>query len=228
VSAVAVRVAAAVLLLATAPLFALVGLGNWLTTRRVLFRQVRIGRGLRPFAVLKFQTMVDGAHRGSTVTVDRDPRVTRFGRVLRALKLDELPQLVNIVRGEMVFVGPRPLTPNEVDAIPREAAERIYGATPGLTGISAFAFADEERLLGNAADPRRTYFHDVLPRKVALELAYARRRTWWTDLVIVALTPLAPFSDGVRRFVLRRLVPGWEGVEGEGRLGSRMARGAGG
>lgn len=220
----AVRALAVAALVVTAPLFALLALVNWLATGRVLFRQVRVGRGLRPFVVLKFQTMVDGAQRGSTVTVDRDPRITSLGRALRLLKLDELPQLVNIARGEMGFVGPRPLTPNEVDAVPRRVAEQVYRGAPGLTGISAFAFADEERLLVAAADPRRAYFEDVLPRKMALELAYARRRTWRSDLAIAVLTPLAPFSAAVRRFVLRRLVPGWDGAADEPRVGPPAAR----
>ncbi|MDQ7858925.1 MAG: sugar transferase [Armatimonadota bacterium] len=207
----AVRALAAAALVVTAPLLIMLAVADWLATGHVLFRQVRLGRGLEPFVVFKFQTMVDGAHHGSTVTVDHDPRVTSLGRTLRLLKLDELPQLVNIVRGEMAFVGPRPLTPNEIEAVPRQVAEQVYRVAPGLTGISAFAFADEERLLVAAADPQRAYFEDVLPRKMALELAYARRRTWLSDLMIAALTPLAPFSAAVRRFALRRLVPDWDG-----------------
>jgi len=197
-----------------APILLLVAAANWIFTRRVLFRQVRLGRNLRPFVLLKFQTMVDGAEAASTVTVDGDPRITRFGRALRALKLDELPQLFNVLRGEMNLVGPRPLTPNEVDAIPRPLAAVVYRTTPGVTGISALTFTDEEQMLASSADPRRAYFEDVLPRKIALELAYANRRTWITDAVIVLCTPLAPFSPAVRRRVLRWLLPEWERLVG--------------
>jgi len=203
---------AVLLLLVAAPIFLLVAAANRILTGRVFFSQVRLGRDLRPFVLLKFQTMVDGAEAASTVTIGNDPRITSFGRVLRALKLDELPQLINVLRGEMSLVGPRPLTPNEVEAIPRSLAAMVYRATPGLTGISALAFADEERILASAADPTRAYFEDVLPRKIALELAYAHRRTRWTDCVIALCTPLAPFSSPVRRLVLRWLLPDWKGL----------------
>lgn len=206
------RLAAAVLLLLTAPLFLALAAANYMFTRRVFFRQTRLGRDLRPFALLKFQTMVDGAARGSTVTVKNDPRITPFGRVLRALKVDELPQLINVLRGDMHLVGPRPLTPNEVDAIPRALAEAVYRVEPGMTGISAIALADEEQILAASADPQRAYFEDVLPRKIALELAYVQRRTRLTDLMIVLATPLAPFVPSVRRGVLARLVPQWDGL----------------
>lgn len=206
---------AAVLLVAVLPLFLLLVAANRLLIGRVFFRQTRLGQGLRPFLLLKFQTMVDGADAGSTVTVARDSRIMPFGRVLRALKLDELPQLINILRGEMSLVGPRPLTPNEIDAVSRHLVAVVYRVRPGLTGISALAFADEERLLAHAADPERTYFEDVLPRKIALELAYVQRRTWVTDLIILLLTPLLSFFPSVRQRVLLRFVPECEGLVGK-------------
>lgn len=198
---------AAVLLLVTAPVAVVAAGLNWITTRRVFFTQTRIGRDLRPFAILKFQTMVDGAAGAGSVTVQGDRRITALGRVLRALKVDELPQLINVLRGDMSLVGPRPLTPNEVEAIPARLARQVYAARPGMTGIAALAFIDEERLLATASDPDAVYFQLVLPQKVALELAYAQRRTWWTDLAILALTPLAGFSGALRRVAVTRLVP---------------------
>ncbi len=201
---------AAALLAAASPLLLILGAVNLLLTGRLFFRQVRLGQDLRPFEFLKFQTMVEGAHRGSTVTTGDDRRITPYGRVLRRLKLDELPQLINVLRGEMALVGPRPLTPNEVAAMPRHLASVIYRAAPGITGISALAFANEERLLATAADPQRAYFEEILPRKVALELAYAGRRTRWTDALVLAVTPLAAFLPAVRRRVLVVLVPEWE------------------
>lgn len=213
---------AALMLLAASPLFLLIATANRLLIGRTFFRQSRLGRNLRPFALLKFQTMVDGADAGSTVTVAGDARITPFGRILRELKLDELPQLINILRGEMSLVGPRPLTPNEIDCMPRHLAAVVYRVAPGLTGISALAFADEERLLASAEDPERFYFEDVLPRKIALELAYAQRRTWVTDLVIICLTPLPPFLQGLRQRSLLRLVPEWEGLAGGTLPGSKL------
>jgi lipopolysaccharide/colanic/teichoic acid biosynthesis glycosyltransferase len=198
--------AAAAVLVVTAPVFAVLTLVNYATSGQPFFRQTRLGRGLRPFVLLKFQTMVGGAG-GSTVTVAGDARITPYGRVLRALKLDELPQFLNVLRGEMSLVGPRPLTPNEVAAVPAEVAAAVYRVRPGVTGISALAFADEERQLARWPEPERVYFACILPGKMALELAYRRRRTWLTDLAIVVCTPLAPVAGPLRRRLVARLVP---------------------
>lgn len=200
-----VLVAAAVLG-TTLPVLVGIAALNWLAIRRIFFRQARIGRGMVPFSILKFQTMVDGAEHGGTVTAKGDQRITSIGRLLRVVKLDELPQLVNVLRGEMTLVGPRPLTPNEVAAIPTALAHRLYTAAPGMTGIASLAFIDEERVLAGAADPQAVYFENLLPRKVALELAYAHRRTWLTDLVIVILTPFAGFSNRIRHAAVKWLV----------------------
>lgn len=203
---------AMLLMVLVSPVFLLLATVNRLQRGRAFFQQVRLGQNLRPFVLLKFQTMVDGADAGSSVTVGHDPRITTSGRVLRFLKLDELPQLINVARGEMSLVGPRPLTPNEVDAIPRPLAAAVYRLTPGLTGISALAFADEERLLSTAPDPQLAYFEDILPRKIALELAYVQKRTWLTDLIVVVFTPLAPFLPQMSRRILASLVPEWAGL----------------
>ena len=197
------------LLVVMSPVFLGIAAMNWLATRRVFFRQMRIGRNLAPFVIVKFQTMFDGAGASSTVTARGDARVTRAGRLLRATKLDELPQLINVVRGEMSLVGPRPLTPNEVAAIPATAAGAIYASRPGMTGIAALAFIDEERVLAESGDPEAAYFRAVLPRKVALELAYAGRRTWRSDLVILLATPVSWISHSLRRGLVASLVPQW-------------------
>jgi lipopolysaccharide/colanic/teichoic acid biosynthesis glycosyltransferase len=191
----------------SAPLLLLIAACNWLAIRRVFFRQTRVGRGLTPFAIVKFQTMVDDAQRAGTVTARGDRRITAVGKVLRATKLDELPQLINVLRGEMSLVGPRPLTPNEVAAIPPETARGIYAMAPGMTGIASLAFIDEERVLAGASDPEAAYFQVVLPRKVALEIAYSTHRTWLTDLIILILTPLAGCVEPIRRSAVQWLVP---------------------
>lgn len=203
--------AACTLLALTAPLFGVIVVLNWLTTRRVFFRQTRIGRALQPFEILKFQTMIDDAAAGGTITIQGDRRITPIGRVLRATKLDELPQLLNVVSGTMSLVGPRPLTPNEVAAIPPDQARQVYAARPGMTGISQLVFVHEEELLGRAADPAAAYFEVVLPQKVALELAYARRRTWLTDLGVLVATPVAGFVPRLGETIFMRLVPDWSG-----------------
>jgi lipopolysaccharide/colanic/teichoic acid biosynthesis glycosyltransferase len=201
-------VVAVLLLAALAPL----GLGllllNGLLAGRPLYRQVRVGRHLRPFTVLKLRTMVDGAEARGTVSVAGDPRVTRLGRLLRRIKLDELPQLVHVARGEMRLVGPRALPPGEVETLPRELAAQVYSIPPGLTGIGSLAFVDEERILARARDPRRAYFDDVLPQKMRLELEYRRRRTALTDLALLLLTVPALLAPGLGRRLAARWLPG--------------------
>lgn len=208
----------------TSPLFLLLAVINRVLTGSVLFSQVRVGQDLQPFVILKFQTMRNGGLPESTVTVEHDPRITGFGRILRFFKLDELPQLINILRGEMSLVGPRPLTPNEIEAVPRHLAAVVYRVRPGLTGISSIAFADEERLLAATADPHRAYFEEILPRKIALELAYVQRRTWLTDLILVLFTPFAPFFPGLRGRLLLNLVPDWAALSARDRSTSRSDR----
>jgi lipopolysaccharide/colanic/teichoic acid biosynthesis glycosyltransferase len=219
---------AAVLLVMLSWLFAILMAANQFWAGRLFFRQIRVGRALRPFSLLKFQTMVTGAEAGSTVTVAGDPRITPYGRVLRLSKLDELPQLINLLRGEMSLIGPRPLTPNEIQFVPRYLAAAVYRTRPGLTGISALAFSDEERLLSQAANPQQRYFGDFLQRKLTLELAYTQRQTWATDLTILLLTALAPFQPHLPRRWLNGIVPTCGGLlsvalEGydDGQLGGR-------
>ena len=188
------------------PLMVLIGLTNWILTGRVLFRQVRVGRGLRPFTILKFQTMADGRPGASTVTSVHDRRLTRFGRLLRAAKLDELPQLFNVLRGEMSVVGPRALTPNEVARVAHEVAAQVYSVRPGLTGLASLVLTDEERVLGRVANPEDYYFTVVLPHKMALEVLYAQRKSLWLDALILVLTPVAIATPGFTRACLRRVI----------------------
>jgi len=186
-----------------APVLGAVALINWAVTRRVFFRQVRVGRGLRPFTIVKFQTMVDGPGGASTITVAGDRRLTPLGRVLRGLKLDELPQLVNVVRGEMSLVGPRALTPNEVDRLPGEVAARVYAVRPGMTGLASLVFSDEERILADAPQPEDYYYTVILPRKMGLESLYVQRKSFWLDALILIVTPLAIVAPGAARALLR-------------------------
>ncbi len=151
----------------------------------VLFRQQRVGRGGRPFAVLKFRTMVAGADRlAANVTPAGDPRVTRVGAVLRRWYLDELPQLVNVVRGEMSLVGPRPETPEFVaEFTPEERA--LLTVRPGLVGPSTLAFMDEAEVLAGSADPVACYRHRVLHARLRCDLTYLRHRSLAGDIGIL-------------------------------------------
>lgn len=154
----------------------------------VLFVQRRVGKDGVPFGLLKFRTMVaDAPRHGPAVTVGADPRITPFGAILRRCKLDELPQLLNVLRGDMSLVGPRPEVPDYVACY--TAAERsVLRARPGITDPASLAFYDEAELLSTFADPERAYREEVLPRKLATSLAYLQRRTVWQDLLIVLRT----------------------------------------
>ncbi len=150
----------------------------------VLFRQTRVGLHGKPFQILKLRSMrVAGA--GAEVTSAGDDRITPVGRVLRRTKLDELPQLLNVLRGDMSLVGPRPEVPRYVAEWPAEARELILSVRPGITDPASLAFVDEEAQLAEADDPEQHYLDVVLPAKVALYVDYVRHRTLAGDARIV-------------------------------------------
>jgi len=150
-----------------------------------LFTQVRIGQDGRPFRIYKFRTMVDGADRlAANVSASGDPRVTRVGRRLRASYLDELPQLANIVKGEMRLVGPRPETPEYV-ALYDATERRVLAVKPGLVGPSTLGFMDEAERLAAAPDPESYYQDVLLHERVRLDLAYLEGRSTTRDLRIL-------------------------------------------
>lgn len=163
----------------------------------VLFRQERIGRGLAPFRLLKFRTMVaDAPSRGPAITVGADPRVTGVGAFLRRTKLDELPQLVNVIRGDMSLVGPRPEVPAYV-ALYGEAERRIFSVRPGITDPASLLYHDEGTMLASFPDPERAYREVVLPHKIALSLAYLDERSLWRDLALLVRTALRLVAPGL-------------------------------
>ena len=155
----------------------------------VFFRQERVGRHGRPFRIHKFRTMVaDAPARGAPLTVGADPRITRAGRLLRGARLDELPQLLDVLAGTMSLVGPRPEVPRYVAHYPAHLRERVLSVRPGITDPSSLAFIDEAELLARAADPEREYIEVILPRKLAAAAEYAARASLWTDLQVLART----------------------------------------
>lgn len=154
----------------------------------IIYRGLRVGRDGRPFRILKFRSMSMEGPPGGEITVHHDPRVTEIGRVLRATKLDELPQLINVLRGEMSFVGPRPESPRYLDHYTQEQRE-ILRVRPGITGTSQVAFRSEEELL-DTPDPEQYYVSTLLPAKLAMDLAYVHRHTLLGDFKIILLTLL--------------------------------------
>jgi lipopolysaccharide/colanic/teichoic acid biosynthesis glycosyltransferase len=154
----------------------------------VFFRQERIGEGGRPFRIWKFRSMrAMSAHDGRLITVAGDPRITPIGRRLRAGKLDELPQLLNVLAGEMTLVGPRPEVGRYV-ALYTPAQAQVLALRPGITDPASLAFIDEERRLAGAAEPERAYVEAIMPQKIALNLAYAAHASIWSDALVIART----------------------------------------
>jgi len=155
----------------------------------VFFRQQRVGRHGLPFRIHKFRTMVaDAPARGPAVTVGADPRITRTGAWLRKSKLDELPQLLDVLAGDMSIVGPRPEVPQYVALYPADLRERVLAVRPGITDPVSLRFADEGALLARAPDPEREYREVIMPAKLREAAAYASRATLWSDLAVIGRT----------------------------------------
>jgi len=158
----------------------------------VFFRGQRVGRFGHRFSMYKFRSMVAGAARkGPGITASGDARVTRIGKILRRTKLDELPQLINVVRGEMSLVGPRPEDPRYV-ALYTPEQRRVLSVRPGVTSMASVKYRNEEAILsqGNLDD---VYVNKVMPEKLAVDLAYLDEQTFWRDLGVLGLTLLALF-----------------------------------
>jgi lipopolysaccharide/colanic/teichoic acid biosynthesis glycosyltransferase len=153
----------------------------------VLFRQQRVGRHGVPFRIHKFRTMVHGA-AGLSLTVGADPRITRVGAFLRRTRIDELPQLIDVLQGTMSLVGPRPELPRYVAQYPAGLRERVLALRPGITDPSSLAFIDEAELLARAADPEREYVQVILPAKLARAAEYAERASLASDLGVLWAT----------------------------------------
>ncbi|HJR76197.1 MAG TPA: sugar transferase [Nitrospiraceae bacterium] len=159
----------------------------------VFYKGTRVGLGGRPFRIIKFRTMVGEADRlGGPTAALGDPRVTQVGSMLRKYKLDELPQLINVINGEMSLVGPRPEVQQYVDLY-TDAEKAILTVRPGLTDWASLWNIDEGRLLEGSPDPEKTYLEHIRPIKLKLQLEYVRRQTFGIDLQILFHTSLALF-----------------------------------
>lgn len=185
--------ASALGLIILSPLFALIALLIRLTSPGpVFYRARRVGQGGREFTLYKFRSMVaDADRRGPGITAAGDPRVTSIGRVLRRTKLDELPQLWNVLRGDMSLVGPRPEDPRYV-ALYTPEQRRVLDVRPGITSLASIEYRNEEAVL-HGPDWEQHYIHEVMPAKLAIDLRYVQRATLFTDLLIILRTLLALF-----------------------------------
>ncbi|MGY0652475.1 sugar transferase [Luteimonas sp. A537] len=191
----------------------------------VFYVQRRIGRGGRMFGLYKFATMLKNSPNvgTGTVTVKHDPRVLPLGRWLRKTKINELPQLLNIFKGDMSIIGPRPQTQRCFDAFPAHSQAEIVKVRPGLSGIGSIVFRDEEELMHASAEPERFYDDVIMPYKGALEEWYVANRSLWTYLRCIAVTAwvvLVPGSDVTWRVFRGLPVPPPELVAAGGAQGT--------
>ena len=154
----------------------------------VFYRGVRVGRFGKLFGIFKFRTMVVNAEKlGGPSTADDDPRITKVGNFIRKFKLDELPQLINVLKGEMSIVGPRPEVQMYVDMF-TEGERAILSVRPGITDWASIWNPDEGGILAGSLDPEKTYMEKIRPEKIRLQLKYVRERSFWNDLKIIAQT----------------------------------------
>lgn len=176
-------------LLVLAPLLAVIALCIRLDSPGpAWFRQQRVGRHGVPFNIIKFRTMRVDKGDGAQLTVGADARITRVGKFLRHYKIDELPQLINVVQGSMSLVGPRPEVPRYVACYPPEVRSIVLSVAPGMTDWASICYKDENAILGRSLDPERAYLDTILPAKLAYNVRYVRERGFWTDLRIIFST----------------------------------------
>ena len=149
----------------------------------VFYRQRRIGRAGRPFRLYKFRTMTE-SHQGPAVTGEGDFRITPIGRVLRKWKLDEVPQLWNVLKGDMSIVGARPESERLVHSYTAEQ-RRLLNFKPGIAGLSQLVYPHEAEILGRSRNPEEFYLEIFMPRKIAIDLEYEAHRTFWSDLLLL-------------------------------------------
>lgn len=182
-------------LLLLSPLLLLVALLITIDSRGpVFFRQERVGRDFRPFLIYKFRTMVqDASSKGGSITFGLDPRITRVGRLLRKTKIDEVPQLINVLRGEMSFVGPRPEVWQYVELF-RQDYEEILKVLPGITDLASLRYRHEAEILGRSENPEEEYVRRVLPEKIRLAKEYVRRSSLLFDVTLIFKTILTLFQ----------------------------------
>ncbi|HXE95880.1 MAG TPA: sugar transferase [Dongiaceae bacterium] len=173
-----------------APIFLFISL--WIkfdSPGSVFFRQERVGRFGNSFRIFKFRTMcLDAEAKGRQITVGEDPRITRSGRFLRHYKLDELPQLLNVILGDMSLVGPRPEVPRYVALYPTNVRDQVLSVPPGITDYASIEYKDENAILGKAADPDRAYIEEVMPVKLGYYQRYVAERSLWIDFKLILKT----------------------------------------
>lgn len=157
----------------------------------VIYKQVRVGKNNKDFKIFKFRTMLVNADKLGLLSVgDRDSRITQIGYYLRKFKMDELPQLANVLRGDMSFVGPRPEVRKYVNFYNQEQMQ-VFKARPGITDLASIEFRNESELLSNQEDPDNYYINVIMPKKLQINLDYLKERTFIKDIGVIVKTFLA-------------------------------------
>lgn len=159
----------------------------------IFYRQERIGKDRQPFYLLKFRSMRPMSDLKSKITIGEDPRITKVGKFIRKYKIDEFPQLINIIKGDMSVVGPRPEVKEYVDLYTDEQL-KVLKIRPGLTDFSSVEYFNEQELLGNAVDPQQLYISEIMPKKLQLNLKYMKSLSFRTDMSIIFKTVLKIFK----------------------------------
>jgi lipopolysaccharide/colanic/teichoic acid biosynthesis glycosyltransferase len=177
------------MLIALLPLFLIIiFLINLETTGGGFYTQIRVGKFNANFKIIKFRSMYSGADLKGYLTVgDKDARITKVGYFLRKYKLDELPQLINILKGEMSFVGPRPEVRQFIDLLDKDQLEML-NVRPGLTDFASLKYVNESEILKESDDPERKYIEDILPEKVRLGIDYIKKSNLYLDIKLVFMT----------------------------------------
>ena len=177
------------MLIALLPLFLIIiFLINLETTGGGFYTQIRVGKFNANFKIIKFRSMYAGAELKGYLTVgDKDARITKVGYFLRKYKLDELPQLINILKGEMSFVGPRPEVRQFIDLLDKDQLEML-NVRPGLTDFASLKYVNESEILKESDDPERKYIEDILPEKVSLGIDYIKKSNLYLDIKLVFMT----------------------------------------
>lgn len=153
----------------------------------VFYRQIRVGKNGKEFGLLKFRSMRTGADKSGQLTVGNDSRVTAVGKFIRKTKIDEFPQLINIIKGDMSVVGPRPEVPKYV-ALYKDEQKKVLSVRPGLTDLASLKYFDEQEILGKSNDPEKTYIQEVMPEKLRLNLQYVSERSLILDISLIFKT----------------------------------------
>jgi len=183
-------------LILTSPLWGIIAIMIKITSKGpVFYKGTRVGKAGKFFKILKFRTMILGAEEiGISATSAEDRRLTKFGKFLKKYKLDELPQLINVLKGEMSFVGSRPEVKKYVDMMTNEEKNIILSVKPGMTDLATLWDFHEEDILKGSVDPEKTYMEKIRPQKIKLQMDYVRNRSFWGDLEIILKSILKIFQ----------------------------------